>query len=124
VIYLDTHVAVWLHQKRLDLFTPKGLDLMNTLECTIAPLVLLELEYLYEIGRLRFDSTSIYEDLVDTLELRLCPLPYAQVVKNALAMKWTQDPFDRMITAHAAIHQNQLLTRDRGILSNYSHAVW
>jgi PIN domain nuclease of toxin-antitoxin system len=38
-------------------------------------------------------------------------------------MKWTRDPFDRIIAAQAAVDATPLLTRDRIILSNYPHAI-
>ncbi|MDC7234870.1 MAG: hypothetical protein PQJ58_16670 [Spirochaetales bacterium] len=39
-------------------------------------------------------------------------------------MKWTRDPFDRIITAQADFHESSLLTRDTIITENYSRSCW
>jgi PIN domain nuclease of toxin-antitoxin system len=39
-------------------------------------------------------------------------------------MKWTRDPFDRLITAQAALGESTLLTKDDTIRTNYANAVW
>ena len=36
-------------------------------------------------------------------------------------MSWTRDPFDRVITAQAALEQDRLITKDRVILEKYEH---
>jgi PIN domain nuclease of toxin-antitoxin system len=46
------------------------------------------------------------------------------VVKKSIGMKWTRDPFDRLITAHAAIDESPLLTKDDTIHTYYPGAVW
>ena len=62
MIYLDTHVVLWLYAQR-----GKGLSerACQLIECAnfviISPMVLLELEYLNEIGRTTVGSTSIFE---------------------------------------------------------------
>lgn len=49
-----------------------------------------------------------------------------KIENNALAisMDFTRDPFDRLITAHAALDNNLIITKDRRILKNYPGAVW
>ena len=39
-------------------------------------------------------------------------------------MKWTRDPFDRLITAQAAVDDSPLLTKDDTIHTYYPKAVW
>ena len=39
-------------------------------------------------------------------------------------MKWTRDPFDRMIAAHAITHDHDLLTKDESILAHCKNAFW
>ena len=39
-------------------------------------------------------------------------------------MKWTRDPFDRLITAQAALDDSPLLTKDDTIHTYYPEAVW
>ncbi|BAB73880.1 asl2181 [Nostoc sp. PCC 7120 = FACHB-418] len=42
----------------------------------------------------------------------------------SLAINWTRDPFDRIITANAQIGNNILLSKDGNILNNYTCAKW
>jgi PIN domain nuclease of toxin-antitoxin system len=37
---------------------------------------------------------------------------------------WTRDPFDRLITAQAAVGSDVLITKDATITANYPRAVW
>jgi PIN domain nuclease of toxin-antitoxin system len=53
-VYLDTHVLVWLFSGDMDNFSPKAIDLIENRELLVSPMVLLELEYLHEIGRLNY----------------------------------------------------------------------
>jgi PIN domain nuclease of toxin-antitoxin system len=46
------------------------------------------------------------------------------VIDAAVQMKWTRDPFDRLITAQAAVYKNILLTKDETIRKNYLKALW
>jgi PIN domain nuclease of toxin-antitoxin system len=46
------------------------------------------------------------------------------VVAAARKIKWTRDPSDRLITAHAALGDDTLLTRDKIIRANYALAAW
>jgi len=47
-IYLDTHVVVWLYSGELSLLSEKACQLIEENELLISPLVLLELQYLFE----------------------------------------------------------------------------
>lgn len=48
----------------------------------------------------------------------------AAAVFHAHRESWTRDPFDRIITAQAAVSGAVLLTRDERIRANYRQAVW
>ena len=45
-------------------------------------------------------------------------------MRQALAEKWSRDPFDRLIVAHAKAQKTPLVTRDEKIRENYRLAVW
>jgi PIN domain nuclease of toxin-antitoxin system len=90
----------------------------------ISPAVLLELELLHEIRRLTRSGEAIVGSLSKEIGLSVCQLPFASVVQDALRQKWTRDPFDRLIVAHASANDAPLITKDRTILSNYKHAIW
>ncbi len=124
MIYLDTHIVVWLHAGRLDMFSDKAQLLLENEELFISPIVQLELQYLREIERIRIDSAIILETLRYSVGLDLCPLPFASVIVESLRQKWTCDPFDRLIVAHAIAGNAPLLTKDRMIHQHFSDAVW
>ncbi|MBI4601421.1 MAG: PIN domain-containing protein [Planctomycetes bacterium] len=124
MIYLDTHVVVWLYVARTDLLSDRAKDLLEKNELSISPMVLLELEYLREVGRLSVGGAAIHEELQERIGLRVCDLPFPRVVQFALRQHWTRDPFDRVIVGHAAASRKGLLTRDDKIRANFPNALW
>lgn len=124
MLFLDTHVVVWLYAGLTDKFSLKGIELLEANALFISPIVQLELQYLKEISRITVDSPLIVETLAHSIGLELCPLPFAQIVTEALSESWTRDPFDRLIVAHARARQAALLTQDQTILQHYPKVVW
>lgn len=124
-VHLDTHVALWLYGGRTDLVSQtaaKTLDRAS--ECTISPMVLLEIQYLYEIDRIDDPPEMIRTELERLLHLRISDIPFETVASRALSESWTRDPFDRIIVAQAALDDAQLLSRDRQIAEHYPHTIW
>ena len=124
MIYLDTHVAVWLYEKTLDRFSNAVLAHLEAAPLLISPMVVLELQYLYETGRIREESEPILSYLRNTIDLEVCSLPFAEIASLALRQQWTTDPFDRIIAAHAMLRQMPLVTKDTAIREHYSKAMW
>ena len=124
MIYLDTHVVVWLYAGRTDLFGAQGLEDMRQNDLVISPMVRLELEYLREIKRLKARSQKILDELGQAIGLKVSDVLLGRVVVTALDQSWTRDPFDRLIVGHAAVDQARLLTKDSTILEHYRHAYW
>lgn len=124
VIALDTHVAVWLHAGELERFPPTLQRRLDAAELVICPIVLLEMEYLREVGRLNFTSEKILADLVADLGLRVCDHPFPAIVREAVKQTWTRDPFDRIIVAHALAAGHRLATKDDTIRARCREAVW
>ena len=124
MMYLDTHVVVWLYAGELDRFSARAVNCIEENDLIISPAVLLELQFLKEIKRLTADPMLILQTLEETLGLQMCRLEFSKVVIGALSQSWTRDPFDRMITAHASVRNELLLTKDRVIRSNYPIACW
>jgi PIN domain nuclease of toxin-antitoxin system len=124
LIYLDTHVVVWLYAGLVEKFSPPVRELINEHEIDISPIVLLELQYLYEIQRVTKDATTIVTDLSPRIGLKVCDKDLNAIVSQALALSWTRDPFDRLIVAHAGLHDNLLISKDQNILDHYPHARW
>jgi len=124
MLFLDTHVIVWLYQKELDRFTAKALNILEDESLYISPSVLLELEYLYEIKRISENSKTIIDYLTGRIGLETDPVSFLPIAERARTMKWTRDPFDRIIAAQADFHDAGLLSKDRIILKYYSKAFW
>src|SRR5580704_6497916 len=103
MIYLDTHVAVWLYGGLLDKFTPKAKDYLENHELMISPMVYLEIQYLYEIKRVTLGAAKMIDYLVAKLGLTISNEPFIQIAQAASHMDWTRDPFDRLIVANAKI---------------------
>ena len=124
MIYLDTHVVAWLHHGKLNRFTARGLRLIERETLKVAPVVALELEYLYEIGRVSERSAHVLQHLSNRIGLAICDRDPIKVITRACDLAWTRDLFDRMIVAQAAIGQDPLLTCDADIREHYPKARW
>jgi len=124
VIYLDTHVVVWLYAGLSEKFTLHGVDLLENKQLLISPMVQLELQYLKEIQRISAESALIIETLTYSIGLQICQTSFAKIVAESITENWTRDPFDRLIVAQAKTRVAPLLTQDRLILEHYPQAVW
>ena len=124
MIYLDTHIVVWLYAGLVDKLSPLGQSLINQQVLFISPIVRLELKYLYEIKRIRALPETIIADLQSRLGLVVCNREFNDVVTQAMTIEWTRDPFDRLITAQSMLEDKILLTKDRTILANHPQARW
>ncbi len=124
MIYLDTHVVVWLYGGLTDKLTDIAKSFINQDEIYICPIVRLELQYLYEIERITVSGDTILNDLSSRIGLTICQQDFNSIITQALTINWTRDPFDRLIVANALINQNILITKDNNILANYHNAKW
>lgn len=124
VIALDTHVVAWLHAGDLGRFPSAVRTRLDHEELGISPIVLLELEYLYETGRLTVGADSLFADLEQDIGLRLLPEPFSGIIRESLKQTWTRDPFDRLITGHARAGKYDLATKNRSIRRHYKAAFW
>ena len=124
LIYLDTNVVLWLAgaPNQISAAAIAAINSADTL--LMSPMVELEIEYLYEVGRIQQSAEAVVDHLRGSLDLRTCERNFGRVVTAARAFKWTRDPFDRVITAQASLSGAVLLTRDKIIRANYSHAQW
>ncbi|ETX02940.1 MAG: hypothetical protein ETSY2_34465, partial [Candidatus Entotheonella gemina] len=83
------------------------------------PIVILELQYLYEIGRTTAPGRNVIEDLAQSVGLKVCDEPFPSIITQAAEQTWTRDPFDRIIVGHAALRQQILVTKDQHIFAHY-----
>ncbi len=124
LIYLDTHVAVWLFAGLRSRLTGDAAQQIEANELRISPIVLLELQYLNEIGRIAVTPERVRRDLERRIGLSVCDRSFENVIQVALAQTWTRDPFDRMIVGQASLEQNLLITKDATIRAHYPRATW
>lgn len=124
VTYLDTHVAVWLYAGRRDLISQRALDVLTSSTVLVSPAVVLELQLLHEIGRLAVGAEVVATALNVQFDVRLCPLPFPAIAHSALDLKWTRDPFDRLIVGHAVAGSCGLVTKDKLIHEHFADACW
>ena len=124
IVHLDTNVVIWLYSGYVQQLSVLAKNTIEANDLTVSPMVVLEVSYLYEIGRLKDPAPVIMNDLYDRIGLTVDTTSFPLVVDHAVQIQWTRDPFDRLITAQAAVYKNTLLTKDEDILRNYSKAVW
>ena len=124
MIYLDTHVVVWLYAGERTRFARTASRLIETESLLISPVLLLELAFLEETGRIKAGPQAIFAGLQEAIALSICDLPFAEVAVVSLQQKWTRDPFDRLIVAQAVARGARLITKDRFIRRHFKDAVW
>ena len=124
LVHLDTHVVIWLYEGRLEELSKTARALIEEGRCAISPMVRLELQYLFEIGRNERDADFVLAALRQIMELEVSVASLDAVVKRGLGVSWTRDVFDRLIVAQALHEDATLVTRDRRIRDNFSGAVW
>ena len=122
--YLDTHVTLWLYSGQTERLSKRATNLINRERVGVSPVVLLELQYLREIGRVTAAPRAIIMDLKQRLGLAIEDRSLETVMERALGLAWTRDVFDRLIVAQATLDDVELVTSDRLIRKNYPKAVW
>ncbi len=124
MIYLDTHVLVYLYQGDFSQFSPRVTQIIESESCLISGAVALELAYLFESGRIKYPGMTIIEYLSRYIDLSICTLPGSIIALKAMDLSWTRDPFDRLIVANAACEDKPLVTKDRLITQHYPRVIW
>ncbi|HSW30163.1 MAG TPA: PIN domain-containing protein [Longimicrobiales bacterium] len=125
MIYLDTHVVAWLYASGPSALSQASADLIGAADdVRVSPMVRLELQYLFELGRVAEPAATVMDALSGAIGLTVCAAPFTSVTHEAEGLAWTRDPFDRLIVAQASLHKAPLVTKDATIHANYAHAVW
>lgn len=124
MIHLDTHVLVWLEAGLVDRFPAQARRRLEQDDLRVSPMVMLELEYLFEIGRVTHSSADVMSHLSAVLGLRISDEPFTDVVRAATRERWTRDPFDRVLVAHARLAGASLLTKDATVRQSFDGAWW
>jgi len=124
MLYLDTHVVVWLYAMEFKKFPVPALDAIEQNPLIISPMVRLELQSLNEIKKVNYTADQIIDELHYNIDLCVYDGPMDFVIQSAMGINWTRDPFDRLIVANAMAEKMPLVTKDKIILRHYPHAVW
>ena len=124
MIHLDTHVVAWLFAGTLERLPPTVKQRLEAEELAISPMVMLELQYLHEIGRTSETGPAVVADLAERIGLRMAESEFSAVAATAAGLSWTRDPFDRLIAAHSLVDDVALLTSDQTIRDHLPRAVW
>jgi PIN domain nuclease of toxin-antitoxin system len=123
-VYLDTHVVIWVYEGEEQKLSPLVSRTLDNSELLVSPAVVLELELLHEIGRMRISAEKMIGILESQVDLHVCGLPFRDVAMPALKESWTRDPFDRLIVANAKAAGAPLVTKDDRIRKHYRRAIW
>jgi PIN domain nuclease of toxin-antitoxin system len=123
MIMLDTHIAVALYEGRLAGLSSAARRALDHGQVLISPAVVMELEMLHEIRRIRIGGAAVARHLSQELDIEVAGDRFADVVHEALALSFTRDPFDRLLVAHAMLLKSPLLSCDQTIERAYSHAL-
>lgn len=125
IAYLDTNAVILLAHGRTRHFGHEVTRLIERSELLVSPMVVLELELLYEIKRIKQSARDIQRKVEHELGARICDLPFGDVAEAALDERWTRDPFDRIIVANAKVNGLALLiSSDQRIAEHYPRTVW
>jgi PIN domain nuclease of toxin-antitoxin system len=125
IAYLDTNVVVWLAQGAIARISRKAQSILEQADLFISPMVLIELEYLFELNRTKISSRDVLRNVEHEIGIRVCGLSFLSVANAGLDEKWTRDPFDRMIVAQAKANGLALLvSADEEIKSHYPRTAW
>lgn len=119
----DTHPLVWwlLEPTRL---SSRVLDIYEgPTRIHVPSMVLLEIQYLNEIGRIELEVNAVLAFISERADLILTSFD-GGVLTKSLALAETRDPFDRIIAATALYYNSVLITKDRWMKNRLPKTVW
>jgi PIN domain nuclease of toxin-antitoxin system len=110
-LLLDTHFLLWIVMgvPRVDEFP--WLDRHRP--WGVSPISFLEFQFLGEVGRLQVRQPEFMDAVGRDRRFVIDEVPLVALVRHALPISWTRDPFDRLLAAHSAARRVPLCTFDR-----------
>ena len=124
VVYLDTHIVIWLYAGLVEKLSGKAKKIIEDRDLFISEVVRLELQYLFEIGRIKVTPSQIIRDLSRSINMKISSCPLNEIIDQALRIKWTRDVFDRLLAAEVQATGGRFVTADATIRKNLKQAVW
>ena len=123
--YLDTNVTVWVAEGKLTKITAAAKRILESADLLISPMVLIELQYLYELKRIKVPARDILLKIQHEIGVQVCGIPFPVVANVMLDENWTRDPFDRMIVSQAKANGlAMLVSSDGDIADHYQRTIW
>jgi PIN domain nuclease of toxin-antitoxin system len=116
-VLLDTHFVIWaaLGAARLREFP----WFERHLPWNVSPVSLLEMQFLGEVGRLEVEP-EFFELVRRDSRFVIDEPPLDALIRAALPLSWTRDPFDRMLCAHSLIRRMPLCSLDRAVRKHHA----
>jgi predicted nucleic acid-binding protein len=114
MILLDTSAVLFLlagHRRARPLRPHAG-------RLRFTPVALLELQFLKDVGRGIFTTDRPADAVAEDPRWTVDDPPLSSVIRHALELSWTRDPFDRLIAAHAVYRGWRLATSDGAMIDN------
>lgn len=108
---LDTHFLLWIVTESDRLRSFPWLDRYRP--WVVSPVSLLEVQFLSEVGRVEVRNPEFTETLLEDSRFLIDEVPLLSLVRRAMELTWTRDPFDRLLAAHSAVRRLPLCTVDQ-----------
>lgn len=125
IAYLDTNIMVWLATGKLRKLSKDAERVVRQANLLVSPMVLLELEYLFDLGRTRLRSRDLQAKVEREVGVQVCELSFRSIAATAIDEGWTTDPFDRLIVANAKANGfASLVSADEEFKTYYPKTVW
>ncbi len=122
-VFIDTHVAMWLYFGEMGALSKPALELIESADLLVSSIVVLEIDFFHEVEKTAIKGQFIISKLEQTLAIEIPNDPWINVISEASLLKWTCDPFNRLIVAHGKLHRALLVTKDRLIHQHYTKAI-
>jgi len=78
----------------------------------------------FEIEKIKDNSETICSFLERSIDLKIEDISFLEIIKISLNEKWTRNPFDRIIVAHAKLKDCTLISKDKKINKNYFRTIY
>jgi PIN domain nuclease of toxin-antitoxin system len=108
---LDTHFLIWIvvGVPRLDEFP----WLERYAPWGVSPISFLEIQFLAEVGKVEVRQPEFVDAVSSDSRFIVDDVPFDRMIRQALPLEWTRDPFDRILAAHSSSRRVPLCTLDR-----------
>lgn len=114
LILLDTNAFLWLNTQHRKVRVLR--DARQPF--ALSPATLLELQFLQETGRIRFNRQVSLSDVAADPRWLVDEPPSTVWFEKACELSWTRDPFDRLIAAHGLLRGWRIATGDAAMVQH------